>query len=438
VVNKGSPHVYGIDFPLVGMVSMSLALAAWCEGFAKRWCSALLGVVCGIGMLTKGQFGIFLAGPIAFALILGWRQAWGDDEKGTRAAAQRLLNFSLFLFLTLLVSSPWWYGNIGELAKRLVVNKGSPHVYEFQYFFVDTAFLPMCKWLYHAMTVFTFLSPPFFLVFLVSLAGFVGAQRQNRELWILTLGIVIPYLAFSAFFGKFPRYFIPVLPAVAVLTAVGIQRIPSRRLRGYATCILLVIGLVHHLTLSYGIDVKGVDVFARPSRQSAEMKMTDAVASVLETSGDRKGPLFIGIVSTQDKMDHMMYRLRYLLRERENGRRNQIISFKVPREVEMLEASQQDVLIFFEQREELYVRILQDGTPMLDVSAGGRGVRETGEHVKRIYGYTALKTIELVESHVLVHVFSRSAPWPADSRRWLENRGYSPPFEGLPPEWELS
>ncbi|MFC1888418.1 ArnT family glycosyltransferase [Thermodesulfobacteriota bacterium] len=160
----GLSRFYGLDFPLIAAVSLSLFLAALCDGFRNRGYSILMGILYGIGILIKGQFGFFVVGPTLFILARGLTQSFRGPEAGERTAVGTLSNFILCVSLALLVSSLWWYGNIGELAGRFMTNAGMPVInsepFEFLHLFVDPGTLQIQDWSYHAVSMLVFLSPP--------------------------------------------------------------------------------------------------------------------------------------------------------------------------------------------------------------------------------------------------------------------------------------
>lgn len=58
-----------VDYTLTAMVALSIYLLVVCEGFRHRSASLLLGLVMGLGILTKWPFVAFAGGPIAYVAI---------------------------------------------------------------------------------------------------------------------------------------------------------------------------------------------------------------------------------------------------------------------------------------------------------------------------------------------------------------------------------
>ena len=69
-----------IDYTLAAMVALSVYLLVACDGFRHRGSSLLLGLVIGLGILTKWPFVAFAGGPIAYVAV-----RWGA-LKDIRAA----------------------------------------------------------------------------------------------------------------------------------------------------------------------------------------------------------------------------------------------------------------------------------------------------------------------------------------------------------------
>ena len=58
-----------VDYALTAMVSLGIYLLVACEGFRRRGYCLLLGLVIGLGILTKWPFVAFVGGPLAYVVI---------------------------------------------------------------------------------------------------------------------------------------------------------------------------------------------------------------------------------------------------------------------------------------------------------------------------------------------------------------------------------
>jgi 4-amino-4-deoxy-L-arabinose transferase-like glycosyltransferase len=104
-----SPIVFGMskkymgDLPLAAMVWLALALLPASERFQRRGRAAAFGVACGLGMLMRPTFALFLAGPALVVLIAALR------EKGTGSRA--LLNAGVAALIAATLAGPWYMIN---------------------------------------------------------------------------------------------------------------------------------------------------------------------------------------------------------------------------------------------------------------------------------------------------------------------------------------
>jgi len=95
-------HVFMIDAPQAGLVAVTIWLVLASDHFARLSNSIAAGVVCGVGIASKEQFPLFVAGLIAFVLMN--RRSW----RNWRGIA----GFAVALSA---VGAPWYVANLSEL-----------------------------------------------------------------------------------------------------------------------------------------------------------------------------------------------------------------------------------------------------------------------------------------------------------------------------------
>ncbi len=220
----GSSRSYLLDMPLAAMT----ALAAWAllatECFSRRWPSALLGLSLGLGLLTKWTFVVFLAFPL---LLIVWRALWPPPSAEPAQRARRLQNMVLAALIGCAVGLPWYVANFAML--RGFVGTASNLYGTLE---GDPSWQSWAAWRYYALRL---LDQQLLLPYaLLALAGSLLVLRFHRarwQTWLLLSWVVVPYIAFSISLNKNPRYTLPSLPALAILTALGWSHLATRRPR---------------------------------------------------------------------------------------------------------------------------------------------------------------------------------------------------------------
>lgn len=240
------PLLYGLerhflsDVPLVAMVALSSWLLIRCDGFRRRRASILCGLALGFGMLTKWAFVVFAGGPFLVVAIATMASR----------ARPRLLNLGLALLAAAGVAAPWYLANLGptlEFFRRASVYahaEGDPTVGS------------LGSWLYYARNFVTSqVLLPFAAFFILALAVWLFKRRFGYETGFLLLGwIILPYVASSLFFNKDPRYTMPCLPAIAIITALGLVSIKPPVLRSGLLTLLGLYAFFQFLGLTWGLS----------------------------------------------------------------------------------------------------------------------------------------------------------------------------------------
>ncbi|MCM8814198.1 MAG: glycosyltransferase family 39 protein [Candidatus Omnitrophica bacterium] len=116
-----SARQYQLDLPLTAMVACSVFLLLASEQFNRRSISVCLGISCGWAMLIKGQFLLFIIGPLAYYLYAARR-----TNVNPRQRRRQYVNFALFLVFFLLIASIWWGGKIRNVLDCLTIHVTEP------------------------------------------------------------------------------------------------------------------------------------------------------------------------------------------------------------------------------------------------------------------------------------------------------------------------
>jgi len=104
--------VFMLDAPLAALVSVSIWLLLASEDFSRPGVSALAGLAVGLGLNTKAQFALYVAGLAAILLARGGWRNWRG--------------WLLFAGAAAVVGAPWYLIHLSELGKMLERSSGGP------------------------------------------------------------------------------------------------------------------------------------------------------------------------------------------------------------------------------------------------------------------------------------------------------------------------
>ena len=214
---------FQLDLPLAATVALALYALVRTEDFSvPRWVLGL-GAALGLGILTKPPFAIYMAPPLAWSL---WRVLNAAERR------RRLWWAAVSLAVAGAVALPWYGPRLFGLPMQ-ILNRSFKQAAEQQ----NPEPLTATALLFYPRTLPTQLG---LLAGLLLLWG-LWALRKNRAarpvLWLATLA---PFVVFSLIQNKNLRYTLPILPAAALVTAIGLRSLPTawRRVAGLAAVAL--------------------------------------------------------------------------------------------------------------------------------------------------------------------------------------------------------
>ncbi len=211
-----------IDYWLASMVTLAMLFLLRTDSFSKRSESILFAVVCGLGMLVKWTFAFFLILPSLWAARKNWKNA------------------ALAVLIIVSISSYWYLPRWQSLVRFYSENtaggvvEGDPSRLSWQavVFYV------------RAMESYQLFLP----LFVLFVAGVMYLARHYVKDWTpVLLWIIGSWCCFLLFQNKDPRYTVPLLPAVALISAAIF------RSRKHWCPILLILLIFQHYLVSFGI-----------------------------------------------------------------------------------------------------------------------------------------------------------------------------------------
>lgn len=224
---------FQLDVPLAAMVALALVALVRTERLQRTRWSAVLGVVLGLGMLTKPPFAVYAAPALAWATIAG------RDRRALRHAA-------LAVAIGAVVCLPWYGSRVFGMGHQVVARSfaqaaeaGAPDVATWAGLALYPTWLP---------TQFGVAATAAFLVGL----GVAVRRRQG----LLLVALLAPFAVFLLLQNKNLRYTLPLLPLVAVVAALGVEPLRGRA-RAAAVAVLLAVAIAQVSATAFGVPPNG-------------------------------------------------------------------------------------------------------------------------------------------------------------------------------------
>ena len=259
------PLLYGLsrwfmtDFALAALVSMAIYFLIGSHDFDDLRKTFLLGVTCGMGLLMKVTFPLYVVFPFVFVLCRRLvRTKRGSASQSSYCST--LLNSMLVLALPVIwLAFPWYYLNCRRAFERIIISGFSD---EADYFGTGLVFT------LHAMETYLIklinMGPSVYyvglLVLLLSLLIFTGRGRSLRALfpreavWVFSLW-ALPFLVFLFGRNKDIRFVAPLLPLFSLVSApiLGFSLGQQNRWGKALPCLVLAFPMVSLLHVSFRI-----------------------------------------------------------------------------------------------------------------------------------------------------------------------------------------
>ena len=302
-----------LEFLLTALVALTLWLLLRSDGFQKRRTSLLFGLCLGLGLLTKRTYVAFVLAPVAFVVLTSdafpslWRRFRGGIRIDLGHAALAFLgglllaaawflpnwsavqgralggwilpiwailvaitiylllrpsgpdvNFLSAVSLGAVVGSTWYLANTGFIQRMLLfaygVNDPRGRTIKVDSLHTYTEYLVTLINQHISLSVII-------LLILAALLLGIGLLRGKSSLtalrhirsgwWAVLLWLVGPYVVLTMSIYHETRAITPVLPAVALLGAGLILKIPWRSVRTVLIVVLMLFGIVQFYAVSF-------------------------------------------------------------------------------------------------------------------------------------------------------------------------------------------
>ena len=285
----GESRQFGVDFAGTAITAAGVALLLQTARFSRLRSCLLLGLTVGLGVLLRPQICFFLAGPTLFLL------ASAMIRPGETSRPRTLINVAAGVAVAAAASAVWWWSRLDEIATIFLWHQSEAEkiceVYETSALFYVKV-LPAC------------FSATLLAAAAVGLGGHLtrGARPapgpgwlKNPRLTLVLAWLVMGFTVLSYIRVNHMRYMLPLAPALALLTAVGMLSIRRARLRqaliGVALAVASVTLLVdsHPSTgpVPFGLSVSNVAVTSGPPQRDSLVVAADQISDhLIKRHGD--------------------------------------------------------------------------------------------------------------------------------------------------------
>jgi len=205
-------HEAYLDYLLTAMVTLAFALMIRADEFHVRPEAIAFGIASGLGLLAKQTFLFFfiLPGVFLFARAL------------IRRDSRAIVNLSISAGIAVLIASIWYVPHINDVIGIYKVNVMNAAVER-----EAPAFSFRFLAYYWGVLAGLQIQLPFGVLFVAGAA--YSVVRRSRKDWMLYLWILSGILSFTMIANKDPRYTVPILPAVALLSVSWLGEVRSTR-----------------------------------------------------------------------------------------------------------------------------------------------------------------------------------------------------------------
>jgi len=240
------PILYGlsrwflVECGLTAMVCVAICVIAEWNEFDGVWKAFLLGAICGIGLLMKMSFPLYVLIPMLYFAIKA------------RTSLLRMEILTALVIPAMLLALPWYFFNIRTVLSTAVKagSAGTAQLYGTGEAFSWSAISSYLTNLFNAGPTLYFIALP---LLLIAFAKVVPPAARRGLLLCALWGAPVLFLIFGHY--RDLRYAAPLFPALALALAILIETALSNQgmKAGLAACFLLALPFLSMLQTSFGV-----------------------------------------------------------------------------------------------------------------------------------------------------------------------------------------
>ncbi len=237
-------RIYMLDLPLTAVVAFSILLLLKSNGFSNNKYSGMFAFTACVGFLIKFNFLMFIMGPLVFVFYGSFKSGLcrNTTKNIVKTLGMMLLIFFMFYgskFGELwgrIYESSWFYwgSSCPERFPLAIVANGMPY---YLHWFVQNCINRGIS----------------FFLFLVFVLGIFSRKAHRSILWVWLL-VPVFGLALLYPYANTDRYYMPILPALALLSSAVIIMCRSVMARRILVIIILGFSLFQYCSISYRMD----------------------------------------------------------------------------------------------------------------------------------------------------------------------------------------
>jgi 4-amino-4-deoxy-L-arabinose transferase-like glycosyltransferase len=249
--------VYMLDLPLTATVSLAVYFMIKSKLLSSYKHTFLFFISTALGLLIKSiNFLGMLAAPFLLVLFKAIKSA-GNKAKKITVTATGIAIIAIFTF-------PFLKLKIYEIWSRLTFCSWLNPAYSAPH---GSTLALITHWLATGLkfilwsiqeTFNNSLSPLFSIIFFLGLISFIRIKIKPLYKKIIYLWLIAPLLLLGALFylPKDQRYLMPILPAMAIVSAIAITNISHKKIRNLAITIIVIFGILQQFAISYGFGFR--------------------------------------------------------------------------------------------------------------------------------------------------------------------------------------
>lgn len=246
----GHSRTFMYDLPATAVTCLSIYIFQKADSFRNTGYSLLFGIALGIGLLIKFSVILFIASAISYYFYRDCSKAARDISKGRflssiKSHLKQAVNFNIAVLIAVVLVSLWCLPNFPRFLYAVLVYPESCRQ-------VCPLTFGLASISYYFFALINYqISFFLFLVFVGSLIYFIKLKLENRL--FLALWVLLSYIGCIFVNYKSPRYTMPYLPAIAIISSIGLMSIRHDKVRRAVIAVVAVIAAAQFFAYSYGI-----------------------------------------------------------------------------------------------------------------------------------------------------------------------------------------
>jgi len=240
----GFSRIYMLTFPVLSVASLCVYLLVKSDGFKDRKYAILFALACGLGVLLRPRFLVYIFIPTLFYILKDLVSLYEQKRDLIKFPAKQIVvNIFLSIVLFCFFLSPWIsfesflkYTNYQRMWSSL---PNFQNIIPTLSYYLQVLFGVQLHWL------FSFL-------FLMGLLISLFSRNKKPKIYFLIVWFVFSLIILSSFgLKQYTRLVIPLCAPLALITSAGLEKLLKLKVNRYALFVLLFFIIGQYFFLSY-------------------------------------------------------------------------------------------------------------------------------------------------------------------------------------------